>query len=425
MNLLFIAFFWLGVCWLGYVYVGYPILLWLVGIFRPFHPTVSEEHLPKVSVMLSARNEQKDIEWKIAETLAWDYPREKLELLVASDASEDGTDRILRNVSDPRFRYLCLERRGGKNEALNGLNELAHGELLFFTDANSRIESGCLRKMVRHFSDPRVGCVTGIEQTVRENQESVVVAGTRASLGYEAFVNNLESHLGSVLVCDGSLFCIRRSLFTHLQPDLANDFELPMHIGAAGYAILFDPLAVSFERSTSSAMEEFRRKQRICGQGALGFWRLRRCLRGLRGWQFVSRKLLRWLGAIPLALVLLSSFGLLSHPFYTLVFGLQVAFYCLALIGWLFAATRREGGKATTFSFFFILVNIGALIGVIKVMMGKRFNVWDSPANSRGPRGEFSETGPIDSTAECSPPGQTRIGSEELCAEMRPEEHRR
>jgi cellulose synthase/poly-beta-1,6-N-acetylglucosamine synthase-like glycosyltransferase len=416
--------FWLGVLWLGYVYLGYPALLWVFGFFRSFHPIVADLQPPRVSILLSARNEQKDVGWKIRETLSWDYPWNKLELLVCSDASEDGTDQILMDVVDPRFRYLRLNERKGKNEALNRLNELAQGELLFFSDANSHIERHTIRSIVRHFSDPRVGCVTGIEQTIRENRESVVVAGTRASLGYEALVNGLESHLGSVLVCDGSLFCIRRSLFTQLQPDLANDFELPMHIGAAGHAILFDPLAISFERSTSSAIEEFRRKQRICGQGALGFWRLRHLLHGLRAWQFVSRKLLRWLGAIPLALILLSSFVLLSRPLYGAVLGLQLAFYSLALIGW-FVAGRREASGAIAFPFFFVLVNIGALLGVLKAIAGKRFNVWDSPANSRGHQDDSSETGEAAATAKCDPHEQARNQSKNFCAEMHSEEHRR
>jgi cellulose synthase/poly-beta-1,6-N-acetylglucosamine synthase-like glycosyltransferase len=417
--------FWLGFFWLGYVYAGYPALLWAVGVFGSFNAMVADIQLPKVSVLLSARNEQKDLGWKISETLAWDYPCDKLELLVCSDASEDGTDQILKDVADSRFRYLRLNERKGKNEALNHLNELAQGELLFFSDANSHIEQRTLQSIVRHFSDPRVGCVTGIERTIRENQESGIAAGTRASLGYEAFVNSLESNLGSVLVCDGSLFCIRRSLFTHLQPDLANDFELPMRIGAAGHAILFDSLAVSFERSTSSAMEEFRRKQRICGQGALGFWRLRHLFRGLRAWQFVSRKLLRWLGAIPLALILVSCFGLLSHPFYRIVFGLQLAFYSLALIGWLLAGTRRKATGTTTFPFFFVLVNIGALLGIIKVMAGKRFNVWDSPASSRGFRSDSVQPKEAAPETECNSQEQTGNKSKNLRVEMHPEDHRR
>jgi len=419
MTHVFEFLFWLGVVWLGYVYVGYPALLWFIGLFRPFHADASDSYLPKVSVLISARNEQKDIGWKITETLAWNYPRELLEVLVASDASEDGTDEILAKVSDPRFRALRLEERKGKNEALNRLNELAQGELLFFTDANSHIESACLRKMVRHFADPRVGCVTGIEHTLREKDDSGVAAGTRASLGYEAQVNALESRIGSVLVADGSIFCMRRSLFSTLQQDLANDFELPAHIGEAGRAILFDPLVVSFEKSTSSPTEEFNRKRRICGQGILGFWRLRNCFSGFRAWQLVSRKFLRWFGAVPLALILFSNLWLVSHAFYALVLASQVIFYSLALVGWSLATRRRSTGAAT-FPFFFVLVNIAALVGVIQALSGKRFGVWESAAHSRGSRVEIPLEGRSRPVAEPILQEQTLPHARSAYTESRP-----
>lgn len=378
--------FWLGVSWITYVYVAYPALLWLIGLFRSFEPRTHDSFLPKVSVLISARNEQKDIGWKVTETLAWNYPAEALEVVVASDASEDGTDDILRNIGDTRLRFLRLEERGGKNEALNRLSELASGDLLLFTDANSHIEPDCLRRIVGYFADPRVGCVTGSERTIREGEELVVTSGTRAFLGYESLVNVLESRLGSVLVCDGSIFCIRRSLFTRLQADLANDFELPVHIGGKGWAILFDPSAISYEKATSDPREEFRRKRRICCQGVIGFWRLRHHLHGLRAWQLFSRKLLRWTGAAPLALILLSGLGLARNNWYAAALVLEFLFYVLALRGWWLATRGREARGATVFPFYFVMVNVAAMTGVIDAAFGRRFSVWESPAHSRGSR---------------------------------------
>src|ERR1700684_2650504 len=113
MTHVWVAVFWLSVAWMAYVYAGYPALLWCAGLFKSRATPRVDSDSPKVSVLLSARNEQKDIAWKIAETLAWDYPREKLEVLVASDASEDGTDEILKGVSDPRFRFIRLQPRRG------------------------------------------------------------------------------------------------------------------------------------------------------------------------------------------------------------------------------------------------------------------------------------------------------------------------
>ena len=305
---------------------------------------------------------------------------------MASDASEDGTDDILRNIGDKRLRFLRLEERVGKNEALNRLTELASGDLLLFTDANSHIEPDCLRRIVGYFADPRVGCVTGSERTIREGEELVVTSGTRAFLGYESLVNVLESRLGSVLVCDGSIFCIRRNLFARLQADLANDFELPVHIGGKGWAILFDPSAISYEKATSDPREEFRRKRRICCQGVIGFWRLRHHLHGLRAWQLFSRKLLRWMGAIPLVLILLSGLGLARNKWYATALIIEFVFYVLALRGWWLATRGREARGATVFPFYFVMVNVAAMTGVIDAAFGRRFSVWESPAHSRGSR---------------------------------------
>src|SRR6516225_8440165 len=112
--------FWIGVGWLVYVYVGYPLILAVLArIGRRIHPVIKDDYLPSVSVLVSARNEEKDIGWKVAETLAWDYPRDRLEVLVASDASDDRTDEILQGIKDPRLKLVRMEKRSGKGVALN------------------------------------------------------------------------------------------------------------------------------------------------------------------------------------------------------------------------------------------------------------------------------------------------------------------
>src|SRR6516164_3161604 len=139
------ALFWIGVLWIGYVYVAYPLILALLGKIQRVHPIIKDDFLPTVSVLISARNEEKDIGWKVTETLEWDYPRDRLEVLVASDASEDRTDEILLGIEDSRLKPVRMEHRGGKCVALNHLAQLAQGELLFFTDANAHIPARCLK----------------------------------------------------------------------------------------------------------------------------------------------------------------------------------------------------------------------------------------------------------------------------------------
>lgn len=374
-----------GVAWLAYLYFGYPLLLWILGYLRRRRHTLADDFLPSVSVLISARNEEKDIAWKVQQTLEWDYPPDRLEVLVASDASEDETDAILESIHSARLKYLRMDKRVGKALALNRLYELAQGELLLFTDANSDVPAACLRRMVRHFADERVGCVTGIERTIRDEQESALAVGGSAYLGYESRINGLESRLGSVLVCDGSLYCIRRSLFWPLQADLHNDLEQPLRIGAAGYWILYEPEAFSQEKPTSSPRQEFGRRCRICGTGIVGMWRLRNCLRGMRLWQFVSRKLLRWFTLMPLLMILVGS-ALLTTPLFRFVLVLQAMFYGLALLGWFFASRGKEGTVLVNLPFYFMLANVAAFTGIVQGLMGKRFNVWEIATLSRGTR---------------------------------------
>lgn len=384
MTLLMYVVFWVGLAWLGYVYLGYPCTLWLLGLWRSFRPNSREDYCPTVSVLISARNEERDIGWKVDETLSWKYPPNQLELLVASDASEDRTDEIAQAVDDPRFRFFRMPKRVGKNVALNHLCKYALGDVLFFTDANSHIDAGCLQRMVRHLADPRVGCVTGWERTKSEQIDPAMAAGSEAYLEYESLINSLESKLGSVLVCDGSVFCTRRQLYQELQPDIANDLELPIRLGAEGYALFFEPTAFSTEPAMHSAREEFRRKRRICAQGILGFWRLRTSLKGVRAWQFVSRKLLRWLALVPLTLLLVSSAWLASHLAFAILFVSQLLFYAFALGGWWYSRHGRNVASLAALPLYFVAVNAAAFVGLIDSCLGRRLSVWEIPALSRG-----------------------------------------
>lgn len=377
--------FWIGVGWLLYVYAGYPFVLWLLSWFRRIHP-VTGGALPTVTVLISARNEEKDIEWKVRQTLQWSYPTEKLQILVASDASEDRTDELLQSIHDPRFSFVRMPERVGKNSALNQLARLATGELLFFTDANSDVDAGCLRRIVRHFADTRVGCVTGVEEN-SSGERSALSTGGSTYLNYESSINKLESNLGSVLVCDGSIFCIRRSLYFELRPELANDLELPLRIGRTGAWILFEPTANSLEHATLSAREEFSRRKRICGQGILGMWALREQLTGLRGWQFFSRKLLRWFSLVPLVMIFAASMALRDDRWFAGLLAFQCVFFALALMGWLAIWHGTKPGRLRALPFYFLLVNIAAVNGIVEALLGRRFAVWDIAHLSRGRQG--------------------------------------
>ena len=375
--------FWSSVVWLVYVWIGYPLCLKGLSFILRFHHTPDDDYCPTVSVLIAARNEERDIKWKLKQTLAWDYPADHLEVLVGSDASTDGTDVAIQAVRDPRLKVIRNPQRAGKNITLNRLARQASGQLLFFTDANTHIDAQCLRVLVRHFADERVGCVTGMESNVTGSQSSAMTSGSNAYQGYESFIDTLESKLGSVLVCDGSVYCLRRELFTDLDPDLANDLEHPVRAGNAGAAILYEPKARSLERCSSSPWEEFARRRRIAAQGALALWRLRHNLHGLRMWQFVSRKLLRWLTVLPLAVALVTSFLLRHERLFSVFLALQAAFYATALVGvWQQAYSCLR--SILRLPFVFVLANIAVFVGTIDACRRRTFATWNIAKLSRG-----------------------------------------
>jgi cellulose synthase/poly-beta-1,6-N-acetylglucosamine synthase-like glycosyltransferase len=376
--------FWVAVAWLAYVYAGYPLIVAVLALVRRVRPEMRDDFLPSVSVLIAARNEEKDIGWKVAETLQWDYPADRLEVLVASDASDDRTDEIVQKIKDPRLTFVRMEARGGKNRALNRLAQRARGDLLLFTDANSHIGPGCLRRMVRHFADNRVGCVTGDTHSLPGDRNPVVESGASVYGGYESVIKHLESEIGSVLVCDGAIFCMRASLYSPVLPELANDLELPLRVGHAGYWIRHEPEAIVLEKDTSSPWESLTQRRRICGQGMLGMWRLRSLLNGMRGWQFVSRKFLRWLTLVPLALLAVSTPALSSRPAFAAILGLQVVFYGVALAGLFLALSGRGAGGFVSAPFYVLLGSLSTLLGVADACLGRRFAVWEVPALSRG-----------------------------------------
>jgi cellulose synthase/poly-beta-1,6-N-acetylglucosamine synthase-like glycosyltransferase len=379
-----IVIFWVAVVWIAYVYVGYPLILWLLGLVRKVAPDIRADHRPSVSVLIAAWNEERDIAWKLTETLGWDYPAERLEVLVASDGSEDRTDEIVRGMTVPRLTFVRMEQRGGKSAALNRLAQLARGEILFFTDANSHIESGALGRIARHFADPRVGCVTGEMHYRDEREESAVSEGTRVYWGYEALIKQLESRIGSVLVSVGSVFAIRAALFEPLHPEVANDLELPLRIGRTGRWLRYEPTVRSVERPAQTGREEFSRQRRIVAQGALALWRLRDQLTPLRAWQFFSRKVLRWLTAVPMVLLLVSTAAMVSRAPFGLLLVPQIAFWVLALVGYILARAGLRFGRLFSLPFYVVLVAFAGVMGVVDACAGRRFRVWETAALSRG-----------------------------------------
>src|SRR5262249_4069950 len=242
--------FWLASLLVVYPYLIYPILLRLLAAWRPAvgQPGVTISVPAHVTLIISAYNEEATIARKLENALQTEFPEDRLEIIVASDASSDGTDEIVRSVAarKPRVRLVRQDERRGKSAALNRAVAAASGEIIVFSDANAMYEPDAIRRLVDGFADPKVGYVVGA--ALYSDAEGKRARETESLYWkFELLLKRLESAFHSVVGGDGALYAVRRSLFQHLRDDDLSDFVNPLHAVASGYRGLFNPAARCYE----------------------------------------------------------------------------------------------------------------------------------------------------------------------------------
>lgn len=371
--------FWslLGV--VAYVYVGYPLCLWALATLRP-RPVRRGPATPRVTLIVSAYNEEAAIGRKLANALASDYPREQLEILVVSDGSTDRTDAIVQGLAGRGVRLLRQEPRQGKTAGLNAAVAAATGEIVVFSDANISYRHDAIRRLVESLVDPAVGCVTGDSRYVGGG-DSAAHRQEAAYWDYERSIRTWESRIGSTVGGDGAIFAIRRALYTPLPADAINDLVTPLQIVARGYRAVFEPAAVGYEATAGVFVGEFRRKRRIVNRSWRGVMRTREVLDprkvGLFAWQVWSHKILRWWMLPLLAASALACLAALPrggvYPVAALGFAGTLV---LAGIG---ALVPRRGGRLAALpqaAFYFYLVNFASVLGILAAMLGRVETVW-------------------------------------------------
>ena len=369
---------WICVTVCVYVYFGYPALLWVLSRVRE-RPVRAADHTPLASFVIAAYNEERVIGDKIANTLALDYPEDRIEVLVVSNGSTDRTEEIVRSWNDPRVRLIALPRPG-KMHALNEGAKAATGEILVFTDADFLLDRHTLRLLASKFADPEVGGVCGARNTTVRREGDATSEGEGLYARWDKWQKTLESRIGSVFAADGLLYAIRRTLYTPIA-DLhaADDIWVSTRIPIQGYRLLFEPNATAYELAGVDADQEFKRRIRVTNHSVRGLLTLGTHLftHGFYSLELLSHKLVRHL--IPFFLVplfIVSAFLAAYRPIYLLAFSGQVALYALALIGW--ALRGRPIGRAKPFfiPYFFCFVNGAALFGVLAILRGSKTEAW-------------------------------------------------
>jgi cellulose synthase/poly-beta-1,6-N-acetylglucosamine synthase-like glycosyltransferase len=377
-----VVFFALCIALILWVYVGYPLFLLLITRWSMSAPVRCEPIEPLVTLIISAYNEGRIIRRKIANSLALDYPRERLEVLVVSDCSDDDTDAIVKEYENKGVKLIRMRKRGGKTGGLNFAVPPAAGDIIIFSDANALYHRQAVRHLVRNFADPAVGCVTGESRYEIDENAADSTASENLYWRYELALKKMETKIGSLVGGDGAIYAIRKKLFRPLRPEDLSDFVNPLQIVAQGYRNVYEPEAISFEGGAETFEKEFRRKVRIVNRAWRGLWRVRQVLNPFRfGFytvQVISHKLLRWLIPLFMAGAFLANLFLLNYgQIHRLFFVLQMTFYVLAIIGWL-QSHRPSISKFFYVPYYFCLVNYASLLGILSNYRGQKFTVWNT-----------------------------------------------
>jgi len=361
--------FWASVAWLAYAYALYPAFMAALSLGGAA-PSRRGSFEPRVSLIVSAHNEEAVIGGKIENTLGLDYPEGGLDVIVASDGSTDGTDGIVRGYGGRVTLYSG--RRMGKSAMLNLVAPNASGDVLVFSDADSVYDKDALKRLVSLFADPAVGCVSG---SVRYVDRS----GARVEGLYQRFedaVKGYESSVSSILGANGGIYALRRELYRPIPPEYLNDAYHPPQVVSMGYRAVYVKDAFATEPFDNGIVEEYRRKVRIVLPAlsqmgfVLGLWR-----RPFYVFMYASHKLLRWFGFVPLAVALASNMILAGGAPYGAILALQSLFYLVAAAGLVASA---GGLRLPVFSApaYFVMVNLAAFTAFVKYAVGHRVATW-------------------------------------------------
>ncbi len=388
--------FWLLLFGVFYSYFGYGILLLLIiKIKRFFSKTTGSidenseaTHLPNVTFMVAAYNEERWIEDKIRNSLALEYPKDKIFFAFVTDGSTDSTPNLIKNYQKnvPNTEGYHIElfhepERKGKIAAVERVMPFVKTPIVIFTDANTDLNPQAVLNIVRHYTDPSVGAVAGEKRVQMSGEASG--AGEGFYWKYESLLKKWDSELYSVVGAAGELFSLRTELYAPVEKDtLIEDFVMTLRIAQKGYKVVYEPEAYAVEGHSADVKEELKRKIRISAGGLQAIWRLRSLLNpfkyGVLTFQYVSHRVLRWtLAPLALPVIFYLNWKIADgDTLYTLILWCQIAFYLMSFMGWLFEQYKVKV-KLFYIPYYFCMMNYSVYRGLIRLISGSQSVIWE------------------------------------------------
>jgi cellulose synthase/poly-beta-1,6-N-acetylglucosamine synthase-like glycosyltransferase len=360
---------------IAWAHAGYPLAAAAAARLRRYAPHRDEDFVPDVALIIAAHNEEGAIRAQLENALRLDYPRKRLDIVVASDGSHDGTGAVVERFAHEGVRLLDLPR-AGKVAAQNAAARATNGEVLAFSDAHSPWEREALRLLVRNLADPDVGYACGKV----EREEGVGGDGENLYWRFELWLREQESACGSLTAGSGAIYAVRRAAFVELGPQHSHDIGLPHRLRRRGLRSVYEPTAIAREPGPTTTHEDWPRKVRLLSRA---WWEvLRGGLLDPRGQPpgyfgaLLSHRFLRYSSG-PLHLALLASSAALAprDRGARALLGLQVLFAALALAG------RRRPGQIpfSGAAWYYVVVNAASIVGLARTL-GRRPHVTWRPA---------------------------------------------
>ncbi|MBX2966254.1 MAG: glycosyltransferase family 2 protein [Cyclobacteriaceae bacterium] len=379
----FLFLFWISAGIVLYTYLLYFLIAVILAKFSARKPPKTTEitDWPPITLIIAAYNEERFIAEKLQNSLALDYPPEKLTVLVVTDGSTDGTMTIIKEFD--QVQHFHEPERRGKIHAVDRIMKHIQTPVVVFTDANTLLNTEALKNIVRHYEDEKVGGVAGEKRVISKEADSASGAGEGLYWKYESMLKKADSDLNTVVGAAGELFSIRTTLYQSPPPDtIIEDFFLSMKIVAQGYRFVYEPEAYAMEGPSATTEDEWKRKVRISAGGLQAIARLTNLLNpfryGVTSFQYISHRVLRWtLAPLSLLVLLISNAFLFSYGcFFALTLYAQLAFYALALIGHIFR-NKKIPIKGFFVPYYFTLMNLSVFFGLIRILKGRQSVVWE------------------------------------------------
>lgn len=372
-------FFYTFLSLLGFTLFGYPCVLYVFRFFK--NRTVNRQPFtPSVEIVIPVHNEELSIAAKIENCLAFDYPKEKMRIIVASDCSTDRTDDIVRGYGSQNVDLVSIPFRGGKVMAQNHALMHCNSEIIIFTDVAIRTDPNCLKAIAENFHDPKIGVVSCRDAIVRNNGAS---QGEGSYIKYDMMVRKLTSQIASLIGVTGGFYAVRREIAVGgWNPAFPPDFYVAMRCIKKGQRAIEDPRVRAYYKTAAKEWDELQRKVRTLNRGmqtlfsAGNIGMLNPFRYGIVAFELFSHKLLRWLTPFFLIGIFLSNWVLAGgSTVYRLTFALQCVFYAFVLLA--FCLRHKESDNPILrLGRYFSIANLAMLKAWYELLIGKKYAVW-------------------------------------------------